>query len=233
MLIHSLQNYYGDAIRRNCHDIKGMMRAVQASLLHCNSSDETPRHHLCPVGKDSWCKWQKAKANGEEYHHKKRPLPNAIVALLRPIYKALGSKELLERCLQGYTQNPNESLHATVWKICPKEMFLGKAAVETACAIAVCNWNDGATSLYSISKGLGLQPSERCLFLLQEKDVRRVQKSKYKDSGHYKAMRRTARAKRKGFEDKYQDEEGILYSAGGFDVDGSTPGPSKRPRLLN
>ena len=35
--IDSLKNYYGDDnIRRNCDDIKGLMRAVQASLLHCN-----------------------------------------------------------------------------------------------------------------------------------------------------------------------------------------------------
>lgn len=41
----SLQNYYGDAIRRNKGDLEGMMKAVQATLLHCNSTDEVPRHH--------------------------------------------------------------------------------------------------------------------------------------------------------------------------------------------
>lgn len=63
------------------------------------------------------------------------------------------------------------------------------AAVEAASAIAVCKRNDGATSLYSISQGLGLQSSERCKTLLEEKDLQRVKKSKYKDSGHYKALR--------------------------------------------
>ena len=59
VLISTLQNYYGDAIRRNKGDIQGMLRAVQASLLHLNSSDENPRHHLCPKGPNSWCKYQK------------------------------------------------------------------------------------------------------------------------------------------------------------------------------
>ena len=54
-LINSLQNYYGDVIRRNKGNIDGM-RGVQATLLHLNSTDETPRHHLCPEGRDSWCK---------------------------------------------------------------------------------------------------------------------------------------------------------------------------------
>ena len=32
--INSLQNYYGDAIRRNRGDLEAMMKAVQATLLH-------------------------------------------------------------------------------------------------------------------------------------------------------------------------------------------------------
>ena len=56
-LINSLQNFYGDAIRRNKGDLRGMVRAVQASLLHSNSTDENPRHHLCPTGENSWCKY--------------------------------------------------------------------------------------------------------------------------------------------------------------------------------
>ena len=64
-LMDTLQNYYGLAIRNNKGDIRGMMRAVQASLLHNNSTDEVPRHHLCPSGSDSWCKYQKSKALGK------------------------------------------------------------------------------------------------------------------------------------------------------------------------
>ena len=41
-LINSLQNYYGSAIRTNKGNLEQMIRAVQATLLHSNSSDETP-----------------------------------------------------------------------------------------------------------------------------------------------------------------------------------------------
>ena len=81
-----------------------MMKAVQASLMHYNSTDEHPRHHLCPEGETSWCKWQKAKAKGSVYTHKKPPLPAPIVKLLQPIYNRLGSSTLLERCLGGFTK---------------------------------------------------------------------------------------------------------------------------------
>ena len=77
-LINSLQNYYSDVIQRNKGDIDGMMRGVQATLLHSNSTDEVPHHHLCHI------------------------------------YAQLGSSKLLEKCLDGYTQNANESLHSII-----------------------------------------------------------------------------------------------------------------------
>ena len=53
--------------------------------------------------------------------------------------------------MHGYTQNANEFLHSTVWKFCPKELFLGKANIEIACVLAVCNFNDGALSLIRVA----------------------------------------------------------------------------------
>ena len=115
------------------------MKAVQATFLHSNSTDETPHHHLCPEGKESWCKWQSAKAQGLLYKHK-NPIPEAIVALIQPIYARLGSRSLLEKCVEGYTQNANESLHSTVWKFCPKEVYQGRVGVDIACAMDQAHW---------------------------------------------------------------------------------------------
>ena len=86
------------------------------------------------------------KARPKEWNTRTR-ITSAIVKLLQSIYSRLGSKALLERCLAGYTQNPNESLQSTVWKLCPKELFLDRMAIGTACALAVCRFNDGAASL--------------------------------------------------------------------------------------
>jgi hypothetical protein len=226
-LINSLQNYYGNAIRSNKGSLDLMVRAVQATLLHSNSSDETPRHHLCPPGEHSWCKWQRAQALGIEYSHTKPPIPEAIVLLLKPIYARLGSPLLLQKCLEGYTQNANEALHSTVWKLCPKELFLGKESVDIACSIAVCRFNDGACALLCLSKRIELTTSHFCRHVLRKRDRLRVQKSKYKSSERGKAFRRRARKKRKGIEDRNKDREGPVYVPGGFDCD---PGPSKRAR---
>ena len=100
-------------------------------------------------------------------------------------------------------------------------------AVDTACTMAVCKFNDGASSLYDISKHLGLELSPTCEILLQLKDLQRTEKADYKASEHYKHLRKTARAKRKGYEDKNQEEEGVMYSSGAFNIPDLQPGPSK------
>lgn len=81
-----------------------MIKVVQATLLHVNSTDEQP--YLCPDTDDTWCKYHLAKAKGEVYN----TIPPAIIQLLRPIYAWLHSRSLLEKSVDGYTQNVNESL---------------------------------------------------------------------------------------------------------------------------
>ena len=166
-----------------------------------------------------------AQALGKPYQHHKPPIPEAIVQLLKPIYARLGSRELLEKCLCGYTQNANESLHSTVWKFCPKELYLGISNVEIGCALAVCNFNDGASSLVSVTESLNLKSTSLCTHFLNSKDVKRIQKSKYKNTERAKYLRRAARRKRKGFDDKHQQKEGVICAFGD-----NTPGPSKHTK---
>lgn len=58
--------YYGLAIRRNVDSVERMKNAIIGTLYHLYSTNLNPRHENCPEGADSWCKWQKAKATGNE-----------------------------------------------------------------------------------------------------------------------------------------------------------------------
>ena len=166
-----------------------------------------------------------AKALKKEYRHKE-PTPAAIVQLLKPIFAQLGSRTLLEKCVPGYTQNANESLHSLVCKFCPKQSFLGKEGVETACALAVSCFNDGVISLTSVGHHLGLESTPLCEHFLLDKDIKRIEKSKYKASEEGKRLRRAARRKRKGLDDKCAQSEDIMYAPGALDA--GEPRPSKR-----
>jgi len=72
--INELSIYYGLGIRRNCHSIEEMRKAIWATLYHKMSTDDNPQHHLCPVGPKSWCGWQSRKAiEGDEDNYEHKP----------------------------------------------------------------------------------------------------------------------------------------------------------------
>ena len=64
--IVQLTKYYGLAVRAHPNDVDGMQDAAMATFEHSSSTDEKPQHSRCPVGADSWCFFQKARATGQE-----------------------------------------------------------------------------------------------------------------------------------------------------------------------
>ena len=59
---------------------------------------------------------------------------------LVPISQRLSNEDLLKRCTRNKTQNPNESLHSDIWKYCGKATLVGQKTMETAVALATCQF---------------------------------------------------------------------------------------------
>ena len=85
-------------------------------VLHYNHDlcpkTEEDRHRFCPVGAESWCKWQADRANADEpdYVAKYNPeasakLPHVFLHALKDIFDQLSDRDLLQRCEEGNTQN--------------------------------------------------------------------------------------------------------------------------------
>ena len=112
--ITKLSAYYGTAIRAHPNNVSDMQDAVLATFYHVSSTDAKPQHDLCPKGKESWCFFQRALAEGREPgDHRSNistPLSPPVAAQVKEVYERLGHKDLLGRCLQGVTQNTNECL---------------------------------------------------------------------------------------------------------------------------
>jgi len=102
--IDKLTVYYGLAIRRNCDSVDEMYKAIWATYWHCSSTDSNPRHENCPPGEESWCAWQRASARGDAFKHDYDALPDDVLDAIKPIYEALSSPALLQRCLGGFTK---------------------------------------------------------------------------------------------------------------------------------
>ena len=84
-----------------------------------------------------------------DYHHKP-PLSQEVFKAIKPVYDDLSRDELLNRCLEGFTQNSNESFNAVVWNLAPKAYSSGKKVLNIATDIAVCNFNEGLQNVLKI-----------------------------------------------------------------------------------
>lgn len=53
-----------------------------------------------------------------------------------------GDSDIMIRCLQGLTQNPNESMHSCMWLLCPKHLKETKRKLKFGAAVAM-EYNSG------------------------------------------------------------------------------------------
>ena len=111
--IRHLQVYYGNAIRANFGQLERMTDACWAVMYHSPSTDENPRHYCCPRGEDSWCKYQRELARGDdvptqhipttscssECHDCHTTIPAKFEQYMESQWRSLCAPELLQKCL--------------------------------------------------------------------------------------------------------------------------------------
>ena len=216
--IAKIQNYYGRAIKDYGSDITLLKRRIFAILFHFSSSDEHPKHIHCPTGEKSWCFWQRAIATSKDpgSHKEHDTLPSEIGKKLVPIFQRLSDENLLKRCMRTKTQNPNESLHSTIWKYCPKAIFVGRKTMETAVSLAVCRFSMGSSFQQTLCRIVGIQSGS---FLKQaniEQDSQRLLLAEKKHTKAWKKRRRELKYKNSNLNQKMAVKEGETYAAGSF-----------------
>ena len=215
--IDSMQNYFGQAIRSHSHDLEGMQTAVKAILYHSvDNENREEQHQYCPKGKDSWCKFQKDKANETDTYNSSNCLPAKFLSKLKPTFDDLSSADLLSRCLDGYTQNANESLHGMIWSRCPKAKSFGMQQVQFAVSSAVCEFNLGAKFHTSLLESMDVSPGTYTTLYCEELDKQRVYHAERKSGDKLKKRRNQLREQLKGIEDTDTQKEGVTYKSGEF-----------------
>jgi len=71
------------------------------------------------------------------------PLTLACPKEYQASVEKLASAEILEKCLDGFTQIQIEALHGTIWKIAPKDSHHEPKSVQTTVAVNVPVFNEG------------------------------------------------------------------------------------------
>ncbi|XP_049860720.1 uncharacterized protein LOC126354821 [Schistocerca gregaria] len=181
-----------------------MRKSVWAIWFHYLSTDTTPQHGLCS---NEWCKCLKSKESGKAYSHKNN-LPCGVSMAIKPTFRALASPELLEICLHGKTQNPNESFNALIWKRCPKTVFVSNLVVKISALEAAAVFNDGNVARFHILSKLGFTPGVFTEQILQIIDKQRIAKAETSVQNIQKIARQRSREAKRAVED---DEEEMEY----------------------
>ncbi|GFU61129.1 uncharacterized protein TNCV_763891 [Trichonephila clavipes] len=147
--VDSIQHYYGLAIRKNLSSVEDMKRAIWAIYFHKPSTEDNPQHALCPLGEDS-CEKSVSGSHREG---------------------------LIEKCLHGRTQNPNESFNKCIWERIPKTVYVGIETLKFGVMDAVICFNDGYVSRIKVFEALGIKPgynTERALLIIDNKRILRL-----------------------------------------------------------
>ncbi|XP_070159831.1 LOW QUALITY PROTEIN: uncharacterized protein [Polyergus mexicanus] len=217
-MIDKLSVYYGLAIRRNYDSVEKMRDAIWATFHHYSSTTKDPQHQLCPEGPNfkSWCEWQQAKANGtlNRYEQSFKTLSEEVLNAIHPIYKDLSNETLLKRCLGGFTQNTNESYNNLIWRIAPKITNSSARIVETATYIAVCLFNEGATSLLKIMNTMGIKTGRNAAQFTASSDTRRFSQADIRAQHATREARIHRRLAKSQLEDENLAKEDSLYGPG-------------------
>lgn len=174
--VNDFQTYYGKAIRSNRGNLEEIKRGVWAIFYHYSSTARNPQHHCCPPGERSWCKWRRDQVTGEKTFVP-NPLPWPVLKKIKPVFERLASAEILEKCLDGFTQNQNEALHGTIWKRAPKDSHHEPKSVQTAIAVSVAVFNEGESVHRRILEALSMVPGDHLQLAVTKKDNERVERA--------------------------------------------------------
>lgn len=87
-------------------------------------------------------------------------LPLKIIAEVKPIYVRLTEDELLERGLDGKTQNQNGSVNEMIRECLPKGVYVGQDTLFLCANDAVLHFNNGSKVLSLASTVLKQWPKQ-------------------------------------------------------------------------
>ena len=207
-----------------------MQNAIMASFHHCTSTDDWPKHHLCPEGKDSWCfmKRHDAREDGTPAPlHKDYQtcfLNKTVAPYVKKVFERLSSEELLQACMSGSTQNNNEAFHSQVWLRCNKAIFVGRTRVEIATALAVCEWNRGSVGTHCFMWELQLPITPCTLKIGRQRNVRRLANAEMYVSAKKRLRTERRRTAQREEQVRLEREAAALGGAAYASVDGTFPG---------
>ena len=169
---------YQLAVKHHKGCVEQILQSILAILYHYSATDETVAvaHNKCPIGADSWCRYQAAISQG--LRPPKHPGPEAV-QLVKDVFDRYNYDKqfFVEQIAEGQTSNHNEALHNILFTMIPKTNAISYTTMRLGSALAVIRYNGGFTDLLSVFEILGISCSAGLQNLFYELDRRRVSRS--------------------------------------------------------
>ena len=113
---------------------------------------------IAPKTSDSWCQYQLDAINKTNLYTPWAGISEDVIFAIKPMYADLTKADILQKCLHGLTQNPNECFNSTIWERAPKTVYCGLDTLELAVYDAVANYNYDRKATIDILKHLNIIP---------------------------------------------------------------------------
>jgi len=149
-----------------------------------------------------------------KFKHDYLPLDNDVTKALEPIYTDLSSRELLERCKGGNTQNNNESYNGLLWHFAPKHLHNGMKTIKLANFLAVSIFNDGFYSILKMLQVMDVIIGPIAKEYAIERDDSRINQAELRHEASSKEGRTARRQALASQQALFEEEEGPLYGPG-------------------
>ena len=118
------------------------------------------------------------------------------------------------KCLERYTENPNESVHSIIVKLCPKHKNHGLSSVNASVALAVELFNDGVKTYVSVMKKLKLSVGTFMELYISEEDAARVRHAQRQAHLTFHEARIVRRRTALTLNEQQTGQKGSPYQAG-------------------
>jgi hypothetical protein len=120
---------------------------------------------------------------------------------IKYIFRDLSDKKLLEKCIRGKTQNPNESLNNVIWSVLFKRVFVGIESLHFGVYEAITRFNDGNKNKIQLFEEIKFIPGDHMTDAMRKLDEERIQKSEKKFNDIEKKIRQKRLLSRRRLED--------------------------------
>ena len=223
-----ISSNYSTVVRQH----RGQSAALIARALNILLSHVSGIHSSCP--EDSWCRWKQTSSSS-------KPPPAALtnystleISKIEEVFNVYATEEFCSHLTLGMTQNANESLHNTIWNLCPKAKYLSPQSVGISTAVAVTIFNEGELSIYGFMKDLQLQPTYLSFrSLIKREQTKRRRQTYFKNTNLNRRIRRQKLTKERREKELLKLEGGYSYQSSTFGSEKFSEPFKKRPSRTN